>query len=77
LRRGGQWDIYQIVQNEFLVNPDKLRFMFLIGWALAENVLSNDYNYNDSKFIEYYNKVNDLVDTNEHKFNVLYILNNL
>jgi len=77
LRRGGQWDIYQIVQNEFLVNPDKLRFMFLIGWALAENILSNDYNYNDSKFIEYYNKVNDLVNTNEHKFNVLYILNNL
>ena len=77
LRRGGQWDIYQIVQAEFSKNPDKLRFMFLIGWALAENELANDYNYNDRKFVEYFNKVNELVNTIDHKFNVSSILNNL
>ncbi len=77
LRRGGQWDILQIVQNEFSKNPDNLRFLFLIGWALAENILSDDYNYNDQKFIEYFTKVNELVNTSDHKFNISYILSKL
>jgi hypothetical protein len=77
LRRGGQWDIHQIVQHEFNNNPDKLRFMFLIGWALAETVLSDDYNYTDEKFNDYFNKVNELVNTTDHGYKISNILNNL
>ena len=77
IRRGGQWDIYEIVRTEFNKNPETLRFMFLIGWALGERILANDYNYTDAKFVEYFNKVHTLVNTYDHKFEISNILNNL
>ena len=77
IRRGGQWDIYEIVRNEFIKNPEILRFMFLIGWNLGEHVLADDYNYTDVKFIEYFNRVNDLVNNSDHKFEISNIITKL
>jgi hypothetical protein len=77
IRRGGQWDIYEIVRSEFINNPEILRFMFLIGWNLGEHVLADDYNYTDAKFIKYFNRVNELVNNLDHKFEISNIINNL
>ena len=72
-----QNDVYHEASNEFKKAPENLRFMFLIGWQLGGSLLSNDYNYTDNKFIEYFTKVDDLVNTTNHKFDVSFILNKL
>jgi len=77
IRRGGQWDIYEIVCNEFAHNPEILRFMFLIGWELGESILVDNYNYTDAKFVKYFNRVNDLVNNSNHKFEISNIISNL
>jgi hypothetical protein len=77
IRRGGQWDIYEIVREEFHKQPEILRFMFLIGWELGESILADDYNYTDEKFNKYFNRVNELVTNSDHKFEISNILDNL
>lgn len=77
IRRGGQWDVYDIVKHEFISNPELLRFMFLIGWELGGTLLSNDYNYTDEKFIEYYNKIIDIINNSNHDFKVSNVLSKL
>ena len=63
-----QFDVHGQVNNEYSKNPEILRLMFLIGWELGGNILSNDYNYTDDLFIFYYDKVMKIIEqTNSTK----------
>ena len=64
IRRGGQWDVYEIVKHEYNANPEILRFLFLIGWELGGNILVNNYDYTDPIFQKYYEKVYSIVMNN-------------
>jgi hypothetical protein len=73
----GQHDVHAQVNAEFRKSPEILRFMFLIGWVLGEQILADDYNYTDIKFIKYFNRVSELVNDTTHNFKITNILDKL